>query len=286
MHMPPLKCNQPREFLQQQRLPQSNCSFQQKQCDSLMKKPFVESNNPPLSSVNGTVKPKHNIVIIGDSHARDIARLWSSELDNNEFNVLGVCKPNATLDSVLWGSDSLLASLTSKDFLVIMGGVNNAISGQRVSDESFKKIISYSIQTNVILPYVPYWKRRPILNNFIHDLNITFYENFADVDVTLIDSNAILTKDMFVGSGLHLNVRGKRKMISLFSDIIINIVRSSACTNIFSFASHSAINFNNLIQIECGASDSAPDARRSVRFGKDIEHLYDLNQKSSIILTA
>jgi hypothetical protein len=67
---------------------------------------------------------KHEVLIIGDSHARGCAAEVSANLDE-DFEVSGLVMPGSTLEAVTNTAKKEIAPLTRDDVIVVWGGTNH-----------------------------------------------------------------------------------------------------------------------------------------------------------------
>ena len=78
---------------------------------------------------------KHKIVGIGDSHIKGCSEILSDQLDN-AYKVIGFCKPNTDLESIISTINTEIKHFTKNDVVVVCGGTkkisrNDSISGLR-----------------------------------------------------------------------------------------------------------------------------------------------------------
>lgn len=204
-------------------------------------------NNPPLiktNSINNTKINKHKILILGDSHARDLGSMLLSRVDNHSFNVCSIFKPNAMFESVVADTDKLLSTYGKHDFVVVIGGSNNAIQRRHIEKSALEKLDHFANLTNVIVISAPYWKNRHVLNRFVAEANAYIYNNLVSKNrnIRYIDINQVINPELFTHHGLHLRKSGKMILVKN----IINAIKSFKKYN----TAFNHINFKNLIYVD------------------------------------
>jgi PleD family two-component response regulator len=106
-----------------------------------------------LSTSKETVtlaRRRHKILIVGDSHFRDLPKKISNCLDNS-FSVVGITKPNADIEAITSPLHFITDNVTKKDLIIFYGGTkfisrNETKKGLR----SLKGFAQRTINTNVI----------------------------------------------------------------------------------------------------------------------------------------
>jgi hypothetical protein len=76
-------------------------------------------NNETLS------KKQNNIIILGDSHAKDCTQEVQHNL-GHDFEVHGIVKPGANTEITVNTSTKITGKLTKKDIVVVWGGTQDA----------------------------------------------------------------------------------------------------------------------------------------------------------------
>jgi hypothetical protein len=109
---------------------------------------------------------KHEVLLVGYSHLRGCAAYMKVFL-NNQFEVLGYVKPEASSKFVMESVKSDIGKLTMDDFLIMCSGSNdvnrNDLSKVFHDVTSFVRSVN---QTNVILISIPY--RYDLMNSHIN----------------------------------------------------------------------------------------------------------------------
>lgn len=99
---------------------------------------------------------KNKVLIIGDSHVRDLSVKIRNFL-NVPLNVTGITKPNANAESITSSSHFATKNVTKKDLLIFYGGTKD-ISRNETSNglKALRAFAHRTINTNVILLEAPY----------------------------------------------------------------------------------------------------------------------------------
>ncbi|KAI4459304.1 clasp [Holotrichia oblita] len=186
-----------------------------------------------------------NVLILADSHGRKLSSIVKEKMPNMSIDCL--FKPNAMFSSIVGDVGGLTSHYTQRDFVVLCGGVNDALQGKQPSFETIQQTLEKLNHTNVILLLIPLWHGRPVLQNFIKDINHSFRMSAALFsNVTIIDTNKVLKINDFQKSGLHLNNAGKHKLVTKIVEriqYIGNYYTENACALRY-------INFNNLVTVQ------------------------------------
>lgn len=204
----------------------------------------VTSTNPnnPLSSqvrtvaalnVANSTSSARRVLILSDSHGRNLATELNSVLKGFNYAVTNVCKPGATLEHVVRDIDLHTVGFSFNDCVVIIGGSNNSYNG-KVSLAVLKQIVFSAKHTNVLVSAAPYQYSKRNKNDFLFRLNKLFYEAVANFcktqrskSVSFVDINTVLVKEDYVKSGEHLNINGKRKLCNIISNVILESTKSN-----------------------------------------------------------
>ena len=89
--------------------------------DDLCKKAYGIKDN---QKINCGTETKHNVTLIGDSHARDCASILQQKL-KDRCMVIGYVKPGARLENLINTVKHETNKLTKDDHLIFWGGANN-----------------------------------------------------------------------------------------------------------------------------------------------------------------
>jgi hypothetical protein len=99
-------------------------------------------------------KKKHRIILLGDSHARGIAKELQYQL-GYDFEVQGIVKPGVSAESIVKSTVNL-SKWTQDDFCIIWGGTHDVSKNETNKGLcSLKDFMNKHNQTNVIVMGVP-----------------------------------------------------------------------------------------------------------------------------------
>jgi hypothetical protein len=154
----------------------------------------------------------HNIMIVGDSHARGSA-IRIGEYLGTEFEVYGIVKPGANIVDIVTQSSMNYMHLTKNDVIVFHGGSNDVYSNN--AKAALLRIVKFCEvvnNTNIIVLDIPYrhdLEKNSNVNKEIQMFNrklrkVTKHFNH----VTILELS--LNREAFTQHGLHLNSLGKR----------------------------------------------------------------------------
>ncbi|KAK4878180.1 hypothetical protein RN001_010686 [Aquatica leii] len=197
-------------------------------------------NDKPLAPI------KQSILILGDSQTRDMGLMLKTLLNKSSVNILNIFKPNALLEDVISDVKKLTREFTSNDYVVIIGGSNNAIMGARMNVKQIStKLRELMNKINIVIMSTPYWHncKENWVNEVIQQNNSKLYsylsgsgsqDNFRYIDV----NSELATRD-FTKHGLHMNSAGKVKLLK----------RLIQKTNNFTPCSNKFVNVDNLVYV-------------------------------------
>lgn len=156
---------------------------------------------------------KPRLLILADSHGRDMARLCK-DISSNKFETQCLFKPNAFFQQVTENISELIKDFNKKDYVILIAGINNALKGNKICNETVIKTFKQAQNTNLMCVTTPYWHGRNTLNQFVYEINCTIYNASQQFTkgIEIIDSNSILRKNDYSKHGLHLNTIGKYKL--------------------------------------------------------------------------
>jgi hypothetical protein len=171
------------------------------------------------SMTQNTQRPKKqgNVLILGDSHARNTAVLLKDKLCSN-YDVSCITKPGAVMSEILRDCDKLCENMTSEDTLIVIGGGNDVAKneGKKAVLDLYKGLKS-TVNTNVYVTGIPH--RHDLSNNSCVNTAVECTNSkMAEIckpylNVKFVDLNFLERSD-FTRHGLHLNNTGKRSLCS------------------------------------------------------------------------
>jgi hypothetical protein len=117
---------------------------------------LVQLTNPKTIKVKNPSAPKHNVLIVGDSHACDSATRLQPYLGDN-YSVTSLVKPGAPMEEILTTVDEVRASVRIEDVLIVWGGSNNiSKNNTKEAISSVSDFAKNSSESNIILINAPY----------------------------------------------------------------------------------------------------------------------------------
>ena len=144
---------------------------------------------------------------------------------NNEYEVSAIIKSRAVYKDITLDIVNLTKHFSGKDYVIIQGGLIDALKGQNLQTDLLNQLRDISLKTNLIIMTVPYWNGRVVLNQFIQEINKSLYNTFInDIDkcnVTLLDINNIVkATDFKYNNSMQLKYTGKLKLINNLKGLI------------------------------------------------------------------
>jgi hypothetical protein len=175
------------------------------------KKASVEvSNNKPMKTVD------HKAAIIGDSQSQGISVRVKNFLSAN-IEVIGVVKPEASVENIVNSTITDLKNLTKNDVIVLNGG-GNVVNKNNINLalSQITKFIQDNNKTHIIIQCIPHRHDLPdfaCVNREIQVFNrklVKIVKLFKHT--TILESN--FNRELFTRHGLHLNRAGKKLYLS------------------------------------------------------------------------
>lgn len=209
-------------------------------------------NDKPIKKIadNGNKNCKNdynNILILADSQGRSIGDIMCDKIE--DYKVTCIFKPNAAWMDVINNIESLTANYGKSDYVVIWAGLNDALKGRTLPSDVIGQVLARLSHTNVIQLTVPLLVNRPVLNNFILNINNCISDatelcNHAfKVD---INRGWLRTAD-FDTFGPHLRYTGKLKVVRAVTKFINSHRKRYNNPQV-----RKHINFHNLIRVSTG----------------------------------
>lgn len=181
-------------------------------CSVQDKNVLLDNNDIGLESLGVTKSSgtKHRLLILSDSHGRDLGRYLNLTVNTDRFNVLSVCKPGAKMWEVMSGLEGFTEGYTKQDVVVIIGGSNNVDKGVRsiLMKSIEKRLMTLSKKTNVVLSALPWRYDKNEYNEVVHLCNKNLYGSILSGNVDFLPFNEI-KRHNFTNHGQHLHKKGK-----------------------------------------------------------------------------
>lgn len=186
-------------------------------------------------------KYKPNVLVMADSHGRRSGELLHDQL-HGKFNVTTIFKPNAKLEHVTHDLKELTSKFNGNDYVVILGGTNDIPSLQGDLDKLNRQFINITNEvtknTNVLIPGLLHRFDNPTFNPLItkinHNWNTHVKKSLKTNKRIIPMRNIYLNRSDHTRHGLHLRLRGKRKLCHAIAEAILKDYSLKTCniTNI------------------------------------------------------
>jgi hypothetical protein len=180
-----------------------------------------------LASKNKT--RKHEIFILGDSHAKGCAAEVKHYL-NNDFNVHGTTIPGAGMEIIKASADAKINQLTSNDVMVLWGGSNDVARNNSTEGlKTISKLLTGTKHTNVIVINAPH--RHDLVPNSCVNVEVEVFnrrllkvaERFKEVQII----EATKERIYYTRHGQHLNSAGKDYMAKKITTTIEHLLKDA-----------------------------------------------------------
>lgn len=154
----------------------------------------------------------HKINIVADSHGRKLREMIQDDCKN--YNVYSSIKPNVKMLNILKDAEKEVKTMTTDDFIVIIGGTNDITNclNEKYIPNKVEKTIQCCSNTNVIVSAIPYRYDLPHLNRKIYYINSYLQKLCDKYSNTHFLSLDALKRYHYTNHGIHLNSSGKLKM--------------------------------------------------------------------------
>lgn len=173
---------------------------------------------------NLSCKSKRKVLVLSDSHGKDISLLLQSHLGNT-FEVFNLCRPSAKMEQVLCDVEKYTEKMTKDDFIVLIAGSNNIspkckpILSLYVED----KLTFLKNKSNLILVLPPTRHDRPYLNDEVAQCIKDITHDPITKDLTFVHTNSF-DRHMFTKHGQHFNKKGKEVLSNRIGVCIVKQV--------------------------------------------------------------
>ena len=163
---------------------------------------------------------KSKILIIADSHGRNLARMFY-DLNNFNFTTQVIFMPNATFQQVTQNLKDLAKNYTMNDHIFILAGTNNTNCSKHslskpsnISNVCVNDLINLSNQSNLYIFDV--FARHDCVNcNLTVNKFNSLLKKESNNQLNFINISNILKIQDYTKQGLHVNNAGKRRLISV-----------------------------------------------------------------------
>lgn len=170
---------------------------------------------------------KPRLLILGDSHARDLAS-YLTVLNESNISIFSICKPSARLSEILVDFEKHIKDMTKDDFVLILGGSND-INFNSVS--LFTGLVRNRLSClknnnnvpHVIFANLPARHDNPSLKNAIEKCNADLWTSDVTNGFKILDMS-VLQRGLFTRHGQHLRKCGKLYLCKLILDLLKEIL--------------------------------------------------------------
>jgi hypothetical protein len=154
---------------------------------------------------------KHNVLIIGDSHARGSAPRLQHNL-GKDYVVSSFVKPGAQMKGISTTTNEERKSLKSEDVLVIWGGSNNiSKNSMREAISNVSELVKESKDANIVLINAPH--RHDLIPESCVNKEVWKYNTLMRKVAKLYTNVKFMEADPdrshFTRHGMHMNLKGK-----------------------------------------------------------------------------
>jgi lysophospholipase L1-like esterase len=181
---------------------------------------------------NSKKKIKNKFLILGDSNGRKLNQIIEDSL-HDRYEISAILKPGARLGDVTTDVWNLTKDFGKQDYVLVIGGTND-VNPDNDYETSIKKSLKYllplSLKTNLLISQIPehylytHRKNLKIANEIIYSCISEFRKIEGLNNLLEIQFNNSLRRSDFTTHGLHLNLKGKRKILDA---ILLNLIEGS-----------------------------------------------------------
>lgn len=184
------------------------------------KTPKVKDDLPsPGTRLSSKDNKTARLALLSDSHGRNLHSLLDSKLEHS-FSVFASVKPNGTFKNVIEGSVGIKESFTNEDAVIVLAGTNNVPDRCGDLKQSLEEVLSSFKDTRVIVGSIPYRHDMSSFNSSIFKINRDFLEVIGPCNHAQFVSFDHLHRSLFTRHGLHLNIKGKRKVAEMLAEAV------------------------------------------------------------------
>lgn len=172
---------------------------------------YHQSNGKFKKKKFNTNKPRHNVFIIGDSHARGIAVKLQHNLEK-DYSVTGLVKPGADLSAILSSGVKDIKDFTKNDVVVLWGGTKDVSRNETSNGQTqIRNFVRENGHTNILVMNLPDRQDLEVnscVNREIKVFNRKLCKYMKPFDYAF-SLEVIFEREHYTRHGLHLNTKGK-----------------------------------------------------------------------------
>ncbi|KAG8338556.1 hypothetical protein J6590_000226 [Homalodisca vitripennis] len=173
------------------------------------------------SSTNKPLSDLQNIIIISDSHGRDLSYKVQRRTTSC---VTATVRPGAMLSGVIHDMNEQIKGLTKCGAAVLIGGTNDLEKrSENLILHDIQQQIQTTLHTNLILATLPLRHDKPELDEKLSYLNSEIEHLAESEDHVFILPLHLLPRHLYTSHGLHFNNKGKEKISLMIKEIFQNI---------------------------------------------------------------
>lgn len=178
------------------------------------------------NSTKNTVK-QIRVQIVSDSNGRDMAAVLKGILPDR-FHISSACFPNAKLNTIFEQTKEACSKLTSDDFLIVVGGTNDALNSKELPNLARLRQLSYKCHVIVLETRNIHATNCDIVdlqrvNNYIDCMNAKLHSHKGANIYTTI-STADLPDHAMRRDGFHFTSKGKEQLAYRMKHSIYDIL--------------------------------------------------------------
>jgi hypothetical protein len=187
----------------------------------------ISKENKVITSMVNKIKEKHNIVIIGDSHASGAASQLQDNL-NADFTVTSTVKPGAPMNAITNTADEAVQSLTGEDLIIIWGGSNDiSRNNSKLALNEVHNFVINNPDSNIVLISAPH-RHDLIPASCVNAEIVKFKRQIKRIaklysHMHLLEPN--LDRSHFTAHGMHLNYKGKAQSAINLAELVKKIYK-------------------------------------------------------------
>lgn len=168
-----------------------------------------------------TFTKNSKIVIVGDSHVRQLQGLLATQTDSS-CQIQCVYKGGSKLCHLQELLQERNSQLSKGDVLIIFSGTNDVChTSWNLIKTSYEQILSRYVSCKIGVFLIPLRRGTHQLNPHIKLMNQKISDLLSSRNVTIMDPEFVLQKSDYSPDGLHLNKHGKDKLCGLISSSML-----------------------------------------------------------------
>ncbi|RZF36091.1 hypothetical protein LSTR_LSTR010502 [Laodelphax striatellus] len=137
----------------------------------------VVKNNGIKKTTKRSLKPRNKksnrkVLVLSDSHGRDIGWDLNREVGGDGFEVTVVSRPGCSFNTVTHDISDFTKNFTHDDTVIVLAGTNDVVDGAvQPAKLDFKPIIETANRARVVVSTIPFRYDKPLMNLNVSKLN-------------------------------------------------------------------------------------------------------------------